>query len=102
MGQEPLLLDHRLPELGVSHHHDVEDALALVLEVVLLEHPERGALRYRDLALAGLLPSAQDLEQGGFARAVRAHDAVALPGVELEGDTFEEGLIGEVLGQIRD
>jgi hypothetical protein len=67
MGQEPLLLDHRLPELGVSHHHDVEDALALVLEVVLLEHPERGALRYRDLALAGLLPSAQDLEQGGFA-----------------------------------
>ena len=39
-GQQFLLLDHRRPELPVSHQHYVEDAVVLVGEVVLAQYPE--------------------------------------------------------------
>ena len=39
-GEEALLLLHRVPERLVAHHDGVEDALLVVLEVVLLEDAE--------------------------------------------------------------
>ena len=102
VGEDALLLGHRSPERGVAHHHDVEDALVLVLEVILLQDAEDGALRERDVAVVRALLAGQDLEQRGFAAAVRANDAVALAAVELERDALEEHLVAEVFGEVRD
>ena len=41
--QDPLLLRHCVPEHGVSHHHHIEDAIVLVLEVILVEYAKGGA-----------------------------------------------------------
>ena len=100
-GEDALLLGHGLPERRVAHHHDVDDADVLVLEVVLPEDSDPRALRDRDLAVARALLAAEDLEQRRLAAAVRAHDAVALARIELERDSLEEGLVPEVLGEVR-
>ena len=42
-GEHRFFLVNRPPELLVAHHHDVEDPLALVLEVVLSENTEASA-----------------------------------------------------------
>ena len=98
--QQPVFLDHRLPELGVAHHHDVEDRVLLVLEVVLLEHPQPAALRHRDRAFAGRLVARQHAQERRFARAVRAHDAVALALRETQARALEQGLLAEALADV--
>jgi hypothetical protein len=57
--EKALLLHHRLPDLVVAHHGDLEDGHVLVAEVVLLEHAQLEPLGHVDRALAGKLITGQ-------------------------------------------
>src|SRR5690606_28965819 len=100
-GEERLLLDHRLPELRIAHQGHAEDLLVLVEELVLAEHAQAGGLRHRHLARGGLPVAGEDAEERGLAGPVRAHQPVALAGVQLEGDAREEGAVAEALLEVR-
>ena len=54
--EEALLLGHRVPDLLVPHHRDLDDRGRLVAEVVLPEDSEAELLRDRDDAGRGALP----------------------------------------------
>ena len=82
--EQLLLLVDRLPQRLVAHHHDVDDGHVLVAEVVLAQDADARLLRDRDLALARDLVAGQDAQEGGLARAVGAHHAVPLAGIELQ------------------
>ncbi len=100
--QEALLLGHRLPDFLVSHHRHVEDRHLLVAEVVLLQDAEPELLRNRDDARRGRFLTREDAQESRLSRAVRADEAVAVAGVELDGDALEEGLGTERLSEVRD
>ena len=102
VGQELLLLDHRLPDLVVAHHRHLEDRHVLVAEVVLLEHAELEALGHRHRPLARLLVTGEDLQEGGLARAVRPNQAITVAGVELDRGPGEQGLGSIALTEIGD
>ena len=51
-----------------------------------------------DLALVALVDPGQDLHEGGFARAVLAHQGVDLAGVDVEVDVGEREDAGEAHG----
>ncbi len=102
LGENGLLLLHGLPQLTIAHQGHPEDLLVLEEEVVLSQHAQPGGLRHRHLALGGVQGACQDVQQRGLARAVGADQAVALPGVELEGDAGEERSVAEGLGEVRD
>ena len=63
---------------GANTRFRVEDRLALVGEVVLLEHRHAILRVERDVALRGLEVAGEDAQERGLARAVRADDAVAV------------------------
>jgi hypothetical protein len=72
VGVDAIALGHRLPHLDVALHHDVEHALVLVAELVLVQLAEPHARLQHHLAGALLELAAQDLHQRGLAAAVRA------------------------------
>ena len=100
VGEQALLLDHRLPDVVVAHHGDFEDGHVLVPEVVLLEDAQLEALGHRDSPLAGDVVPGEDLEEGGFARAVGPHEAIAVARVELNRDPLEQRLGAEGLSKV--
>ena len=102
LGQQGLLLGQDLPQLAVAHEGHVEDRVLLVEELVLAQHADAGPLGQADLAVAGLQLTGEDVEQRRLAGAVGADEAVALPGVEHEGDIGEEGAVAVDLGEVRD
>ena len=60
--------------------------------MVLLQNGHALTGRDDDLARGGLKVAGEHLEEGGLARAVRADDAVAVAGGELDVDVLEERL----------
>ena len=76
--------------------HDVDDALILVAELVLVQFAEAQAGLQHHIAGAWLEIPTQDLDQGGFAAAIRADQPVAVAIGELDGDAFEQGLGAEL------
>ena len=101
VGVDDVALVHRLPHLDVALHHDVEHALVLVGELVLVELAEPHARLQHDLAGALLQLAAEDLHEGGLAAAVGADQAVAVAVGELDGDVLEQGLGAELDGDVR-
>ena len=97
-GEEALLLLHRLPQGFVPHDDGVEDALLLVLEVVLTEDAKAEVARDRDRPGVRDLVELEHLEERRLPGAVRAGEAVALPRIELHRDVLEEDLGAETLG----
>ncbi len=93
-------LRHRLPHLGVPHHHHVQHAHFLVAELVLLELAQTHVGLEHHGAARGLQIAAEDLHEGRLAAAVRADQAVAVAFAELDGDVFEQGLGPELHGDI--
>ena len=93
---------HRVPELSMAHHRDLEDRGVLVQEVILLEGAEAEPFRSRDRPRARLLLTREDAEQGGLARSVGAHQTVPATRVELESRALEEDLGSVPLGEVRD
>ena len=98
--QQLLLGLHGLPQLGVAHHHHIQDGGALVLEVILLQDPQAGLARHGDGAGAGLLLTGQDPEERGLARSIGTHHTVALAGGEVDGGPAKQGLGAIVLPEV--
>src|SRR5262245_58289858 len=71
---------------------DVEHALVLVRELVLVQLAEAQTDLEHHIAAALFDLTAEDFQQGGFAAAVRTDEPVAIAIGELDGDVFEEGL----------
>ncbi len=99
-GEERLLLDHRVPKLGVAHERDLQHLLVLVQELVLAQDAEPEALRDRDRSFAGLHVPAQDVEEGCLPAAVRAHEPITLPGIQLEGGPGEKRSVAIGFGEV--
>ncbi len=97
--EQCLLLDHRLPELGVAHHRHPDDLLVTVEELVLPEDPEPRVLRDRHGALGRIEFATQDVEQRRLARTVRADEPVTLAPVELERRVGEQRLVAVPLAE---
>ena len=102
VGEQALLLDHRLPDVVVAHHGDFQDGHVLVAEVVLLEDAQLEALGHRDRPLAGDVVPGEDAQKGRFTRAVGPHEAIAVAGVELDRHPLEQGLGAEGLTKVGD
>jgi hypothetical protein len=87
---DAIALMHRVPELDVALHHDVQDALILVTELVLVElaHAQPGL--QHDVARARLQLATEDLHERRFAAAVRADEAVAVAVRKLDRDVLEQ------------
>jgi hypothetical protein len=100
--EELLLLGHGLPGLLVAHHGHVEDRRRFVPEVVLLEIAQGQALGNGEGARRGRFPAGEDAQERRLARAVRAHQAVAVARSELERDVLEQGLGSKVLREAGD
>jgi hypothetical protein len=92
VGEEALLLHHRLPYVVVAHHGHFEDGHVLVAEVVLLQHTQLEALGHGDRAVARQLLAGEDAEKRRLARTVGPHEAVAVARVELDRDSLEQSL----------
>ena len=99
---ERLLLIHDLHEARMSHDDRTQDLDLVEGIVILLEDGEtltrcnvHNAARRLDIA-------GQKLEEGGFSRAVRADDAVAVAGGELQIDILIEDAFAELQTQIVD
>ncbi len=97
---DAVALLHREPHLGVALHHDVEHALVLVGELVLVQLAEAQAGLQHDVAGARLELAAEDLHQRGLAAAVRPDQAIAVAVGELDGDVFEQRLGFELNRQV--
>src|SRR6185437_4672334 len=97
-GEELVLLLHRVPQRLVPHDDGVDDALLLVLEMVLAEDAEAELAGDRDRPRVRVLAELEHLEERRFSRAVRAGEAVPLPRIELHRDVLEEDLGTETLG----
>jgi hypothetical protein len=98
LGEDVLLLLHGLPEDGVPHQHHVEDAVALVAELVLAQDSE--ALGALHSAAVRILVTGEDLHEGGLAGPVRAGQAVAPPWMEGDVDVLEQLLRPEGLADV--
>ena len=97
-----LPFDHRAPQIGVPLKGDAEDLLFVVEELVLAQDADLEALRYGDGPLGRILGAPEDVEERRLAGPVRAHEAVALAGVEEEGRVAEEDLAAERLSEAGD
>src|ERR1700726_1674460 len=92
MREHPLLLDHRLPDVVVAHHRNLEDGHRLEAEVVLPQDAELQALRHGHRAGAGPFLAGQDAEERRLPRTVGPDQAIAVAGVELNRHPFEQRL----------
>ena len=99
-GEQPILGDRHLPQLGIAHQRDIENRLVLVEELILLQDPQAQALRDRNRALAGFDVAGQHVEERGLAGPIGPHQAVALASVELERYMGEECLLAVELADI--
>ncbi len=79
-------------EVLVAHEHRVHDGGGVVLVLILLEHRHPGLGQDAHLAGGGLQLAGEDLQEGGFARAVGADDAVAVALDELQVHMGEKRL----------
>ena len=84
----------------MAAHDHVEHALVLVAELVLIQLAEPHARLQHDVAGARLEIAAQHLHERGFARAVRADQAIAVAVGEFDRDLLEERLGAELNGDV--
>ena len=86
---EGVLLLHDIVEVLVAHDDGVEDGVFVVLELILLEDGHARAGLEEDIAGRRLQLAGEHFQEGGFAGAVRADDAVAVAGCELQVDLLD-------------
>jgi hypothetical protein len=89
VGDAPLL-GERVPHHRVAAHREVEDDLAVVEEAILPQHADARPLDQRHRPLGRLLVAGEDPDERALARAVRAHQPVTAPGVELQRHAREQ------------
>ena len=97
-----VLLLHDVVEVLVAQDDGVQHRVGVVLEVVLLEDAHPVLLGDHHLAGGWLQVPGEDAQKGGLAGAVGADDAVAVAGDEFQVHVLEQGLPGEVQGDVVD
>ncbi len=95
LGGERGHLGLQLPDHRVAHHHHVEHAHVVAARDVLLEPAHALAGLEEDLPGGLLQLAGEDLEEGRLAGAVRADQAIAVAGGELQADVLEQHLLAE-------
>jgi hypothetical protein len=101
IGVDPVTLGHGRPHLTMALHHDINDALVLVAELILVQLAHAQAGLQRDLANTLLELAPQDFHQGGLAAAVGPDQAIAVAIGELDGDAFKERLCTKLNRNVR-
>jgi hypothetical protein len=84
----------------VTHQHDIKHALVLERELVLAQKGHALVGVEAHVAGRGLQQAGEDFHEGGFACAVGADEAVAVPLAEFDGNVFEQGLGPELHGDV--
>ena len=97
---EGVLLLHDIVEVLVAHDDGVEDGVFVVLELILLEDGHTRAGLEEDIAGRRLQFAGEHFQKGGFAGAVRADDAVAVAGCELQVDLLEQNAAAELHAEV--
>ena len=98
--QGVLFLPH-LVQPFVAHDHGVQHRIFVKGEVVLAQHRHPHIFGHGHRPGGRLQLPLQNAEEGGFARAVGADDAVAVAGGELQVHVLEQGLLVEGHAQVR-
>ena len=83
----------------MAHHHDVEDAIILVGELVLPQLADPLVDIERDVASGRFELATEDAHEGGLAAAIGANEAVAITTTKFDRDVFEQGLFAELQGE---
>ena len=89
-GIEGVLFLHDFKKSGIALDDSIQDHLAVVFILVLLQEGETLAGCHGDSAVGGIQLSGQDLEEGGFAGAVGTDDPVAVPFRKFDGNVFKK------------
>ena len=82
----------------MPHHHHVQHAHIFVGKLVLAQFTQAHAVFNRDFARSLFQIAAEDFHEGGFARTVRADQAVAVAFAEFYGYVFKQRLRAELHG----
>ena len=100
VGIDRIAFRHRLPHLGMAHHHHVQHAHVLKGELILAQLAETLVLVQHDLPEARLQIAAENFHESGFAATVRTDQAVTVAVAEFDGDVFKQGLGPELHGDV--
>jgi len=100
VGVNCIALGHRRPHFGVPHQHHVQHAHVFIGKLVLAQFTQPHAVFNRHFAAGLLQIAAQNLHEGGFARTVRADEAVAVAFAEFDGYVFKQRLCAELHGDV--
>ena len=92
-GVKSVLFLHDLEQTAVALDDRIQYGLAVVFVVVLLQERQSLPGRHGHGAVGGIQLAGQDLEEGGFARAVCADNAVAVAFREFNGNIFKKRLL---------
>ncbi len=92
---EGVLFGADLEQAGITLDNRIEDDLIIIFVVVLFQEGEALTLGNGDIAAGGLELAGQDAEEGGFAGAVCADDAVAVSLREFNGNIFKQSLFSQ-------
>ena len=87
-------------DLHLRRHDLLEDGAIGHFDGLLLQVAHTSAPCEQDAALVGVLAAADDVEHGGFAGAVRAHERQAVVFLQLERDVGEQRAPAERLRQM--
>ncbi len=82
-------------------HHDINDALVLVAELILVQLAHAQAGLQGDLANTLLQLAAQDFHQRGLAATVGPDQAITVAVRELDSDAFKERLCTKLNRNVR-
>ena len=95
-----VLLLHHVIETLIAHDDGIHDRIGVILELVLLEDGHTDAGLDRHVAAGRLELARKDAQEGGFACAVGANDAVAVARRELQIDVLEQDGAGKLHAKI--
>ena len=74
----------------MPHEHGAHDRILVEVVLILMQNADALSLSVRNHAARGFYLAREHLQKGGFARAVGADDAVAIPLGEFEVDVLKE------------
>ena len=84
----------------VAHEHRIHDGVGVILVLILLQHGHPGLGQDGDLTGGGFQLTGEDLQKGGFTRAVGADDTVAVALDELQVHMGEQRGAGVIQAQV--
>ena len=97
---ERVLFLHDIVQVLVAHDDGVQNGVRVILVLVLLQNGQARAGLEGNAAGGGFELSGEDFQERRLARAVRADDAVAVAGGELQVDLLKKNAAAELHGEV--